>query len=1179
MAKTNKGRKLFATTATAALVASAIVPVASAAQINDFNTISSYAQEAVQDLVDRGVIQGDEKGNFNPRKSVTRAEAATILVNALELESTGSINFTDVKAGAWYYDAINAAVNNGIFQGQGAGKFNPSGNLTRSEAAIILVDAFGLEGSASLSQFSDSASVKAWAQEALEIAVANGVIKGDNGKLNPNAPITRQDFAVMYSRTEGVEAPVSGAIKAINNTTVEITFEDNIDDVKALEFTIDGLEVKSAVVKQTNAKTVVLTTAAQEAGKTYKLSIDGEEVGSFTGVAAVIPTAVNVTTSSLQGVIGKEVTIKAQVTVPDGQSKENIPVTFNITSNSSNTDKVEVEALTNAEGVASYSYTRYYASEDTFTAYATDKASVYSNGKVYWANNIQLAVSELTTGNELANEAKKSYKVAGKANTTYYIAIKENLGVTPDKITNVKVQNYNTTATTDDDFVTPYTLSTSSQNQLAAVRTNSNGEGSFTVYGSNLTATPIVYSPESTPTTPETYTYNKLDLQAEAPTVKFSQIDKLALAVVGEGSLNSAESAVNLATGTVAPDATSVGGRTYTVTVTDKDGKVAPAGTTAYVTFEAGNYSIATGGGLYFSTGSSNFESILKADGTPKVLAIKVGAAGKAQFRVAGNGATTFVKPTVFLNTAGSTTTPALDKTDISTVAEVTYFKAASVTSAELSVEDEYGRAVATLNAGKDAFFTYQSVDQNGFPYRPTGITSGNTTSVVWVPVYDANGAIIRFEQQTINNPGNTSYEYTLAFDVSSLYGNVTVKDAAGNALNPTNPSQNLGNTKTYHVKSDADGKAIVRVTSSGTDTVTVNVTGANTILPTKSATVGFVDSVIVPDVYSGVVESYNSTAGTLKFAGKNSVPLLGNNIVYTKGNEVIANYDAFVALLAGAPGTVSITRTVKDGVTTFNIYNISTTGTKPADTAPQGTLAYTDINGTVGTAITATPVVTGLPSGAAITYSASTLPAGLTINSATGVISGTPTAVTAATTVTVNATYTNTVGLPVTITDTLTITVAASAGATAVQSQIAALPAVGTLAYANKAAVDAARTAYNALSAADQALVTNEATLSAAEAEITRLGNVIASVTAPTVTNATGTYADHAAVLAALGSTVTVTKVDGTTATANVVWTASADYDAAATSTVVTYTGVVTPTAPVTQPATAIDVTVTVTK
>lgn len=202
MAKTNKGRKLFATTATAALVASAIVPVASAAQINDFNTISSYAQEAVQDLVDRGVIQGDEKGNFNPRKSVTRAEAATILVNALELESTGSINFTDVKAGAWYYDAINAAVNNGIFQGQGAGKFNPSGNLTRSEAAIILVDAFGLEGSASLSQFSDSASVKAWAQEALEIAVANGVIKGDNGKLNPNAPITRQDFAVMYSRTE-----------------------------------------------------------------------------------------------------------------------------------------------------------------------------------------------------------------------------------------------------------------------------------------------------------------------------------------------------------------------------------------------------------------------------------------------------------------------------------------------------------------------------------------------------------------------------------------------------------------------------------------------------------------------------------------------------------------------------------------------------------------------------------------------------------------------------------------------------------------------------------------------------------------------------------------------------------------------------------------------------------------
>ena len=263
MAKQNKGRKFFAASATAALVASAIVPVASAAQLNDYNKISGYAKEAVQSLVDSGVIQGDANGNFNPLKTISRAEAATIFTKALELEADGSVNFKDVKAGAWYYDAIAAAVSNGIFEGVSATEFAPNKSLTRSEAAKILVDAFGLEGSESLSQFADASSVKPWAKSYLETAVANGIFTGSetNGKLNlnPNASITRQDFAVVFARTLDLvdaETPVDASIKAINNTTVEVTFDEevNVDDVKAANFKIAGLEVKNASVKQTNKK-------------------------------------------------------------------------------------------------------------------------------------------------------------------------------------------------------------------------------------------------------------------------------------------------------------------------------------------------------------------------------------------------------------------------------------------------------------------------------------------------------------------------------------------------------------------------------------------------------------------------------------------------------------------------------------------------------------------------------------------------------------------------------------------------------------------------------------------------------------------------------------------------------------------------------------------------------------
>src|SRR5690606_10939713 len=139
--------------------------------------------------------------------------------------------------------------------------------------------------------------------------------------------------------------------------------------------------------------------------------------------------------------VGKDVTVSATVTVPEGQSKAGIPVTFNVTSDSTTgalqNGKLEAVAYTDDKGVASYTYTRYYAHDDNVVAYATHKSSVSSSAKVYWANDVLLAVEEITKGNELANNTKKTYKVSGDANTTYYIAIKQNLNVKPNEIKNV----------------------------------------------------------------------------------------------------------------------------------------------------------------------------------------------------------------------------------------------------------------------------------------------------------------------------------------------------------------------------------------------------------------------------------------------------------------------------------------------------------------------------------------------------------------------------------------------------------------------------------------------------------------------------------------------------------------------------------------------------------------------
>ncbi|WP_418301604.1 S-layer homology domain-containing protein [Lysinibacillus fusiformis] len=829
MAKQNKGRKFFAASATAALVASAIVPVASAAQVNDYNKISGYAKEAVQSLVDKGVIQGDTNGNFNPLNTVTRAQAAEIFTKALELEADGDVNFSDVKKGAWYYNSIAAVVANGIFEGVSANEFAPNKSLTRSEAAKVLVDAFGLEGSESLGQFADASQVKAWAKESLEIAVANGIFTGseENGKLNlkPNAAITRQDFAVVFARTLDLvdaENPVDASIKAINATTVEVTFDEEVDtdNVSASNFKIDGLEVKSAAVKQTNKKVVVLTTAAQTADKEYVLSYKDEEIGKFKGIASVIPTAIKLTTPSVQGTIGKEATVKAQVTVPEGQSKAGIPVTFNIAADTNNqlNQKIEAVAYTNEEGIASYSYTRYYKYNDQVTAYASEKSSVYASGKVYWAEG--LTITEVTTGNDLANGSKKVYKIKTDASNTQYVnnsttvdykyvnvAFAENVDVSPDKLVrDVKVIDTGIVGNAD----YPSQVTTGGVN-VVKVKVNNDGEATFTLTGSNASVTPVVFVDD---TKEKNGKYTATALQASAPVVKFSLNHSLGLAVKAEGVQNAA--ATNL--GNLNNKGTGEGGRDYTVTVTDKDGKVAPAGTKAWVTFEKGNYS------------TDKTVTIISEDGKRKAVANKdarfeievKGTKGEATFTLIGQR-DAYAAPTVFLENGKEV---GLDKDDLQTKGETTYFVDAVIANATLTVKNADNKEVTTLPTTQTANFEYQSVDQNGFDY------------------YAGTGV------------------YEVSYQVTAQFADVVANGTTVKA----------GTTETIKVNSVA-GKATLNVKSNNVaSNVSVQASASQVSLPNKTASLAFTKGTQVPDVYTGVVSKINTVDNKLTFVGYDEI-------------------------------------------------------------------------------------------------------------------------------------------------------------------------------------------------------------------------------------------------------------------------------------------------------------------
>ncbi|EKU42195.1 S-layer protein [Lysinibacillus fusiformis ZB2] len=895
MAKQNKGRKFFAASATAALVASAIVPVASAAQVNDYNKISGYAKEAVQSLVDAGVIQGDTNGNFNPLNTVTRAQAAEIFTKALELEADGDVNFSDVKKGAWYYNSIAAVVANGIFEGVSANEFAPNKSLTRSEAAKVLVDAFGLEGSESLSQFADASQVKPWAKDALETAVANGIFTGseENGKLNlkPNAAITRQDFAVVFARTLDLAVEtVDASIKAINNTTVEVTFDEEVDtdNVTAGNFKIDGLEVKSAAVKQTNKKVVVLTTAAQTADKEYVLSYKDEEIGKFKGIASVIPTAIKLTTPSVQGTIGKEATVSAQVTVPEGQSKAGIPVTFNIAADTNNqlNQKIEVVAYTNEEGIASYSYTRYYKYNDQVTAYASEKSSVYASGKVYWAEGLTL--TEVTSGNELANGSKKVYKIktdayltaktsAGVEYNYVNVAFAENNDVTPDKLVR-DVEVIDSGISSDASYTQskyPSQVTTGGV-QTVRVKVNSNGEATFTLTGSNSSVTPIVFVDDTKNATGK---YTVTALQASAPTVKFALNHTLGLTVKAEGVQNAA--AINA-------KGTGQGGRTYTVTITDKDGKVAPAGTKAYVTFAENSYSTDK---QVRVVSSDDKKSELASKNTRFEIEV-TGSKGEAKFKLVGQR-DGYATPTVYLENGKE---PGLDKNDLQTVGEATYFVDAVVANATLTIKDSKDKEVTTLPTSEVANFVYQSVDQNGFDY------------------YTGNG------------------QYEVSYQVTAHFADITANGQLVKA----------GTTATFKVPASA-GKAVLAVTSQHVNSnVTVQASASQVSLPNQTATLSFTSSKEIPSVHTGYVTAINESSEKITIDSFNPISY-DNGSYFNELNQPLSKAQFVAALKTVAVGNkaqVTVTKQA-DGTYKFNILNLSVAKT-PAELLEEAKTALT---------------------------------------------------------------------------------------------------------------------------------------------------------------------------------------------------------------------------------------------
>ena len=160
----------------------------SAAKYFDDVASSAWYADAVQYVTDKGLMNGTDDNQFSPNASTTRGMLMTVLARYAGEDTTGGAT--------WYEKGMEWAKAKGVSDGT-----NPNANITREQLVTMLYRYAGSPtANGKLDSFSDATSVSSYAVNAMQWAVANGIVNGSNGKLNPQDNATRAQVAAILMR-------------------------------------------------------------------------------------------------------------------------------------------------------------------------------------------------------------------------------------------------------------------------------------------------------------------------------------------------------------------------------------------------------------------------------------------------------------------------------------------------------------------------------------------------------------------------------------------------------------------------------------------------------------------------------------------------------------------------------------------------------------------------------------------------------------------------------------------------------------------------------------------------------------------------------------------------------------------------------------------------------------------
>ena len=206
-----------------------------AAQFNDIN--GHWAETVINELADKGIVNGTDTGAFMPNGTVTRAEYLKMIMNTVKIapSESGAADCLDAKGTDWYVGYLKSALEKGLIpqnmirnydaeiitdtdsdgnvvssRVEYSGAFDGTNPISREEMAFLTMGMYqyvlnantmkGLAEKTDLS-FTDDSEISEWAKSGVRLAAANGFINGmEDGSFQPKSTATRAQAAAVISR-------------------------------------------------------------------------------------------------------------------------------------------------------------------------------------------------------------------------------------------------------------------------------------------------------------------------------------------------------------------------------------------------------------------------------------------------------------------------------------------------------------------------------------------------------------------------------------------------------------------------------------------------------------------------------------------------------------------------------------------------------------------------------------------------------------------------------------------------------------------------------------------------------------------------------------------------------------------------------------------------------------------